>query len=131
VKGLVRPWLKVVPWTSVVAINSSLCQAACALHKPTSDGYERTKLFWEQNQLKELSLQELLQVCYKCHRLAPFCNYNGNTFVSVVRTLLMDTLKRMPPEKAHLLRSISGHIVAGTDTKEEMKALENILEELA
>jgi len=53
---------------------------------------------------------------FQCHRLAPFCNYNGNTFVTIVRTLLNDVLKGLPADKAHILRSIAGHIVAGTAT---------------
>ncbi len=97
---LVKFWLKPVPWPTVVAINASLCQAGNATHKPTSDGYEPSQALWEQSRSKELSLQELLQICFKCHRLAPFCNYNGNTFVTIVKTLLAETLSQMPPNKA-------------------------------
>jgi len=130
VKGLLRPWLKPVPWASVIAINATLCQARNATHKPTSEGYEPARALWERNRPKELRLQELLQICFQCHRLAPFCNYNGNTFVTVVKTLLTDVLTRMPPDKAHILRSIAGHVVAGTATDIEEKQLDQILEEL-
>lgn len=78
----------------------------------------------------ELSFQELLKLCFKCHRLAPFCFYNGNTFVTVVKTLLAETTSKMPPEQAHVLRSIAGHIVAGTATDIETKELDRILEEV-
>lgn len=127
---LIRPWLKPVPWPTVVAINAGLCQAANATHKPTSEGYQPAQALWEKSRSQELSLQELLQICFKCHRLAPFCNYNGNTFVTIVKTLLTDTLSRMPPNKAFVLRSIAGHIVAGTATDIEEKQLDKILEEL-
>ena len=129
-RHLVKSWLKPVPWPTVVAINASLCQAGNATHKPTSEGYEPAQTLWEQNRSKELSLQELLQIGLKCHRLAPFCSYNGNTFVAIVKTLLADTLSRMPPNKAFVLRSIAGHVVAGTATDIETEQLNKILEEL-
>jgi hypothetical protein len=127
VSSLTRPWLHAVPWASVTAINASLCQAKSATHKPTSEGHEAARSLWEKNRFKELSLQELLQICFQCHRLAPFCNYNGNTFVAVVKTLLAETLSRMPADEAHVLRSIAGHIVAGTATNIETKQLDRIL----
>jgi hypothetical protein len=130
VKRLAKAWLKPVPWTSVISINAKLCQAGKALHKPTSDGYEPCRVLWEKTRSEEQSLRELLQVCFKCHRVAPFCNYNGNTFVTIVKTLLTDTLAGMPAEKAHILRSIAGHIVAGTATDIEEKQLEEILKTL-
>lgn len=127
---LVKRWLKAVPWSTVVAINASLCQAAHATHKPTSEGYKSCETLWEKSRSKELSLQELLEICFKCHRLAPFCNYNGNTFVAIVSTLLTDTLSRLPANKAFILRSVSGHIVAGTATDIEKKQLDELLKEL-
>ncbi len=129
-KGLIRPWLKAVPWASVVAINASLCQARKALHKPTSDGYDRTRVLWEQTQPRDLHLKELLCFGQQCHRLAPFCFYNGNTFVTIVKTVMEDALKRLPPERAFVLRSIAGHIVAGTATDLEEKQLDKMLSEL-
>ena len=124
---LARVWLQVVPWDSVVSINQALCEARRAVHKPTSDGYAPTKELWEKSRAKKMSLTELLQICFQCHRLAPFCNYNGNTFVTIVKTLLDDVLKTMPPDEAHVLRSIAGHIVAGTVTDAERKQLDSML----
>jgi hypothetical protein len=112
---------------NVVSINAALCEARKALHKPTSDGYVPTKELWEKNRSRKLSLAELLQVCFQCHRLAPFCNYNGNTFVTIVKTLITDELKRLPADQAHILRSIAGHIVAGTATDIERKQLDEML----
>jgi hypothetical protein len=130
VKNLTREWLKDVSWETVVAINAALCQNKRALHKPTSDGYEPAQRLWEQNRHRKMSLQELLNICFKCHRLAPFCNYNGNTYVTVVKTLLDDILSEMPPDKAFILRNIAGHIVAGTATDIETKQLDSMLREL-
>jgi hypothetical protein len=122
-----KKWLQAVSWESVVAINAALCEARKALHKPTSDGYAPAKDLWERSRKKELSLPELLQICFQCHRLAPFCNYNGNTFVTIVKTLLDDELSRLPADKSFILRSIAGHIVAGTATDIERKQLDSML----
>ena len=125
--GLVKNWLQVVPWEAVISINAALCDARKALHKPTSDGYAPAKELWAKNRLKKLSLSELLHLCFQCHRLALFCNYNGNTFVTIVKTLLDAELNRMPPDQSYILRSIAGHIVAGTATDIERKQLDSML----
>ena len=125
--GLVKNWLQIVPWETVVSINAALCEARKALHKPTSDGYSPAKELWEKNRSRKLSLLEVLQIGFECHRLAPFCNYNGNTFVAIIKTLLNDTLKSMPADQAHILRTIAGHIVAGTASNIERKQLDSIL----
>jgi hypothetical protein len=122
-----KNWLQFVSWESVVAINAALCEARKALHKSTSDGYVPAKDLWQRNRFKKLSLPELLQICFQCHRLAPFCNYNGNTFVTIVKTLLDDELKRLPADQSFVLRSIAGHIVAGTATDIERKQLDSML----
>jgi hypothetical protein len=128
--ALVKNWLQVVPWESVVSINQALCAARQAVHKPTSEGYQPSKELWERHRGRDISLVDLLQLGYQCHRLAPFCNYNGNTFVTIVRTLLADELSRLPPDQAHVLRSVAGHIVAGTVTAGERKQLDSLLAEL-
>ena len=125
-----REWLKDVSWETVVAINAALCQNKRALHKPTSDGYEPARKLWEEHRHRRITLPEFLQLCFKCHRLAPFCNYNGNTFVTVVKTLLDEILSSMSPDKAFVLRSVAGHIVAGTATDIEHKQLDLLLKEL-
>jgi len=122
-----KKWLQVVSWETVVSINAALCEARKALHKPTSDGYTPAKDLWERSRLKKMSLPELLQICFQCHRLAPFCNYNGNTFVTIVKTLLDDELSRLSADKSFILRSIAGHIVAGTATDIEGKQLDSML----
>lgn len=125
--GPVKKWLEIVPWETVASINAALCDARKALHKPTSDGYAPARELWEKSRSRKLSLPEVFQIGFKCHRLAPFCNYNGNTFVAIIKTLLADVLKGLPADQAHILRSIAGHIVAGTVTDIERKQLNSIL----
>lgn len=122
-----RHWLKDWPWETVVTINAGLCQEKKALHKPTSDGYEPARKLWEKSRARELTLRETFDVCRQCHKLAPFCFYNGNTFVAIGRTLIQDLLRKMPPVKAHGLRSVVGHYIAGTIGEAELtKSLESL-----
>jgi hypothetical protein len=122
---LVRPWLASFDWKIVTEINRGLCSQKNALHKPTSDGHEPAKVLWEKNQFAELSLTDALQVCLQCHRLAPFCFYNGNTFAAIARDLIEEL--QLAANKSFILRSIAGHIVAGTATDIERKQLDSML----
>jgi hypothetical protein len=122
-----RHWLKDWPWQTVVVINAGLCQEKKALHKPTSDGYAPAQKLWESARSRELTLRETLDICRRCHQLAPFCFYNGNTFAAIGRTLIQDILKKLPPLQAHALRSVVGHYIAGTAGADE---LARVLEDL-
>jgi hypothetical protein len=120
-------WLKDWPWQTVVAINAGLCKEKKALHKPTSDGYAPAQKLWESASQCELTLRETLDLCRRCHKLAPFCFYNGNTFAAIGRTIIQDILRKMPPVKAQGLRSVVGHYIAGTAGADELaKALEDL-----
>ncbi|MBN2505102.1 MAG: hypothetical protein JXQ71_00255 [Verrucomicrobia bacterium] len=66
-------------------------------------------------------LDEAADLCRECHRLAPFCNFNGNTFAALARSLV-DTLK-LKADQAHVIRSLLGHVVAGTASDVEAKEL--------
>lgn len=120
-------WLQDWPWETVVAINAGLCKEKKALHKPTSDGYKPARQLWEDSRTRELTLRETLDICRECHRLAPFCFYNGNTFVAIGRTMIQDLLRSLPPVKAHSFRSVVGHYIAGTAGADELrKALDEL-----
>lgn len=69
-----------------------------------------------------MGLFEVVEVCRKCHRLAPFTNFNGNTFAAIARILVRRL--ELAPEKEFLIRSLAGHIVAGVASEEEVKAFE-------
>lgn len=106
--------------------NAVLCQAKNALHKPTSDGHGTTKRLWEERHLQPMTLDEAVGLCRRCHRLAPFCFYNGNTFASII-ALVVKKLE-LPPEQTVILRSLAGHIVAGVSTGAEEKAFREFCE---
>ena len=122
-----KRWLKDWPWQTVVTINAGLCKEKSALHKPTSDGYEPAKILWESSGKRELTLRETLDICRQCHKLAPFCFYNGNTFAAIGRIIIQELLQKMPPVKAHSFRSVVGHYIAGTAGTDELsKALDDL-----
>jgi hypothetical protein len=114
-------WLKDWPWETVVVINAGLCKQRNALHKPTSDGYKPAQELWESCRTRELSLRKTLDICRQCHKLAPFCFYNGNTFVAIGRTLIQDLLQKMPPVEAQVFRGVVGHYIAGTAGADELR----------
>ena len=123
-----QQWLKDWPWETVVTINAGLCQEKKASHKTTSDGYEPAKKLWETSRKTDLTLREVFDLCRQCHKLAPFCAYNGNTFAAIGRTLILDLLRKMSPMKAHTFRSVVGHYIAGTVGEDELsEALESFL----
>jgi hypothetical protein len=124
---LVRTWLASFDWDFVTEINRGLCQQKGALHKPTSDGHLPARTLWEKTRKREIHLTEALEVCLKCHRLAPFCFYNGNTFAAIARDFIAELSPGLPADKAHVLRSIAGHIVAGTATGTERELLDSLL----
>ena len=123
-----KPWLKDWPWETVVAINAGLCQEKNALHQPASGGYQTAEKLWHESRRQELTLRETLDICRRCHQLALFCFYNGNTFAAIGRTLVQDLLRKLPPLKAHGFRSVVGHYIAGTAGAEELgKALDDLV----
>ena len=127
---LTQAWLEPFDWEMVTELNRGLCKQKGALHKSTSNGHEPARQLWEQQQGRKIHLIEALQICQRCHRLAPFCFYNGNTFAAIARDFISEIPLTIPPDKAFILRSIAGHIVAGTATDIETRQLDKMLAEL-
>ncbi len=115
----VQAWLAPYSWEFVTAQNAVLCQAKNALHKTTSDGHDRTEVLWASSHREAMGLDEAVELCRRCHRLAPFCFYNGNTFAAIIRDVVNGL--QLPPDRAFVVRSLAGHIVAGVATREEEK----------
>lgn len=115
-----RAWLADFTWEIVTAQNAVLCAAKSALHKPTSDGHAQAKALWDLQHPKVMRLDEAVDLCRKCHRKAPFCFYNGNTFASII-VLVIKRLD-LPADEACVIRSLAGHIVAGVATEVEVQA---------
>ncbi len=122
-----RPWLEPYTWDFVEQVNQRLCSARGADHKPTSDGFQEAKKLWEERFQKPMLLFDVASLCRESHRIAPFCFYNGNTFVAIIRDAIRDILERLSPEHSFVLRSALGHHVAGTISDEDLL---NVIEDL-
>lgn len=125
----IGPWLTPFSWEVVTAQNAVLCNAKSALHKPTSEGHDTTRALWESRHRESMPLDEAVELCRQCHRLAPFCFYNGNTFASIV-ALVIRTMN-LPADQAVVVRSLAGHIVAGVSSDEEEEAFRKFCESLS
>lgn len=75
-----------------------------------------------------MSLDEMVDLCRRCHRLAPFTNYNGNTFSAIARAAI--GALEIPSDTAAFARSLAGHIVAGVASEEEVRAFREFCESL-
>ena len=119
-------WLAPYAWEEVTLLNARLCAAKNAVHKPTSDGHEAARALWERSRESDLTLEEALVICFECHRLAPFCFFNGNTFVAIARGMIRPILERLVTDseslRAAAFRAIVGHYVAGTEGLHELRA---------
>jgi hypothetical protein len=115
-----QAWLADYTWEIVTAQNAVLCAAKNAMHKPTSDGHAETKELWLLQHTQNMRLDEAVDLCRRCHRKAPFCFYNGNTFASIIALVIKNLA--LPAEEAYIIRSLAGHIVAGVATDEEVRA---------
>ncbi|HUF61214.1 MAG TPA: hypothetical protein VMN36_03995 [Verrucomicrobiales bacterium] len=118
-----HPWLAEYPWPFLVEVNRRLCEAKHALHQQTSDGYSQAKTFWEQRHPQVTGIFEAASLCREIHRMAPFCFYNGNTLVAIIRDAIRPVLEKLDAEYAYILRSSIGHYVAGTIHEEEIQAI--------
>jgi len=115
-------WLAPYSWEFITAQNAALCAAKDAMHGPTSEGHVEARKLWTDRCASELTLMEAVEVCRKCHQLAPFCFYNGNTFAAVVRDVIQQL--PIPAVEKSVVRSLAGHIVAGVATGQEVEEFE-------
>ena len=123
-----QAWLSLFSWDFVTAQNKALCAAKAAHHGRTSDGHDRTRELWEERHREAMSLEEAVDLCRRCHHLAPFCFYNGNTFTAIVRTVI--SRLDLEEAKGFAIRSLAGHIVAGVATDEEKQAFKQFSDSL-
>ena len=75
-----------------------------------------------------MTLDEMVEICRKCHRMAPFTNYNGNTFSAIARAMIEMLI--ISDQSKTLARSLAGHIVAGVASQEEIHAFRKFCESL-
>jgi hypothetical protein len=85
--------------------------------------------YWEESRLREMNLFDAIEVCRKCHRLAPITNFNGNTFAAIARIIVKKLSLDVTQDT--LARSLAGHIVAGVASEEEVHAFRKFCESLS
>jgi hypothetical protein len=79
---------------------------------------------------REMSIAETVELCRRCHKIAPFCFFNGNTFATIIKLALRDVPESTAVRK-HLFLTITAHMVAGTATPEEELEFKKILQKMA
>jgi hypothetical protein len=109
-----------VPWETVLTVNRALCQAQNTPHQPKQQAYNQARQVWEKAMPQTMSLQQVLDVCRRCHELAPFTFNNGNTFAAIGKTLVEDWLQQLPPVEAQIIRTTVAHYIAGQVGKKEL-----------
>jgi hypothetical protein len=75
-----------------------------------------------------MPLDEAVDFRRRCHRMAPFCFYNGNPFASIVGLIIRSL--NLPDDQTVVVRSLAGHIVAGAASEEEEAAFREFCEGL-
>jgi hypothetical protein len=68
-----------------------------------------------------MTFREALDHLLWCHRRAPFCFNNGNTFAAIARDLIVEVNPKA--SVAGVLRSVARHYVAGVLRIEELLAV--------
>lgn len=128
-RGMLTPkkWLEPIPWDVVEFINQSACTRGNAQFGHTSEGYDSARRLWEERRSKNLSLEEALDICLRCHQLAPFLNFNGNTFAGIAKAMVREILPHLGPKLSQAFESVVGHYVAGTEGRD---ALLTVLDEV-
>ncbi len=116
-----RNWLGDFDWAQIIELNLRICEKTGSFHGPTSDGHAPCRERWQREHQKESTFREMLEFLRECHRLAPFCFNNGNSFAAVAREIVMDLGKTA--SDAAILRSAAGHYVAGVLRDDELDAI--------
>lgn len=120
--GYTRDWLAGLSWESIESLNMALCANDHVQHgrSASSGEYEATKRLWnEARDSGPLHFADVVELCEKAHRLAPFLNFNGNTFVAVIRRLSQEL--PLGPAAIAAVRQSSGHYVAGVLSPEDAR----------
>ena len=127
-----KKWLEPMPWDVVEFINQSACTRGQAQFGHTSDVYEKSRHLWQESMTREMALEEALEICLRCHRLAPFLNFNGNTFAGIAKAMVREILPHLGPKLSVAFESVVGHYFAGTEGQAELAtAMKEIRQKLS
>lgn len=121
-----KAWLLPYEWILIEELNRGLCGDQPKQFGRSPDGYPKTMEMWESKRKEETSFLDAMEVCFRAHQLAPFLQFNGNTFVTIARAVVESLPIR--GAEAIVVKDVVGHIVAGTVTDDERKRLRIVLE---
>jgi hypothetical protein len=107
-------------WQSVVRINRGACERGGAQHGPNSEAAAACEAEWEAQRARIATLGETLDFLKRCHRLAPFLFFNGNTFAAIGRELVRVLFSDLAPARNREVASAAAHYIAGVLDREAM-----------
>jgi hypothetical protein len=110
-------------WQSVVRINRGTCERGGAQHGVNRETQEACAAEWEVQRHRVVTLGETLDFLKRCHRLAPFLFFNGNTFAAIGRELGRALFSDLPPARNREVASAIAHYIAGVLDREDAIAL--------
>jgi len=118
-------------WQSVVRINCGTCERGRAQHGLNSETATACAAEWETHRQRIHSLGETLDFLKRCHRLAPFLFFNGNTFAAIGRELTRALFSDLPPVRNREVTSAVAHYIAGVLDRDAMVEIVDTLCESA
>lgn len=107
-------------WQSVVRINRGTCERGQAQHGLNREAGGACEEEWEARRRETLTLGETLDFLKRCHRLAPFLFFNGNTFAAIGRQLAVALFSELPTVRQREVASAIAHYIAGVLDRESM-----------
>jgi hypothetical protein len=107
-------------WELIVSLNRGACERGRAQHGHNSEAHQKVRALWEETRRKELTLLDLLDLLFRCHRSAPFLFFNGNTFAEVARRTVDLLFADLPLARRREAASLAAHFVAGVLDREAM-----------
>ncbi len=116
-------FLKNWDWLTVISINRGTCERSRAQHGINSETGAACAPDWEQLRLETLTLGETLDRLRAYHRRAPFLFFNGNTFATIGRELVLALFSDLHPSRKREVSSVIGHYIAGVLDRENMVSL--------
>jgi hypothetical protein len=116
-------FLKNWDWLTVISINQGACERSRAQHGANSETGTACAADWEKLRLETLTLGETLDRLRAYHRRAPFLFFNGNTFATIGRELVLALFSDLQPSRKREVSSVIGHYIAGVLDRESMVSL--------
>lgn len=107
-------------WELIVSLNRGACERGRAQHGHNQETHQTVRQLWEETRPKELTLLELLELLFRCHRSAPFLFFNGNTFAEIARRTVDLLMAELPLARRREASSLAAHFVAGVLDQESM-----------